>query len=84
MSDVRLFYLKGLNPQLVGYKDANYLSDPYKSWSQTEYLFFVWQHYYFMGIVKQTNIITIHEASEFNQNLFYTHELQKSGKIDIE
>jgi hypothetical protein len=37
---MRLFYSKGSNPQLVGYKDASYLSDTYKGQSQTKYLFF--------------------------------------------
>jgi hypothetical protein len=39
MTDMRLFYAKGSNPQIVGYKYAIYLSDPYKGQSQTKYLF---------------------------------------------
>ena len=37
--DVNLFYSNNINNKLVGYDDAEYLSDPHKSWSQTSYLF---------------------------------------------
>ena len=33
MTDMRLFYTKGSNPQIVGYKYAIYLSDSYKGQS---------------------------------------------------
>ena len=38
-SDKRLFYSKAMEPQLLGYADAGYLSDPHKSRSQTGYIF---------------------------------------------
>ena len=38
-TDMGLFYPNKSNPQLVGYADAGYLLDPYKSRSQTGYLF---------------------------------------------
>jgi hypothetical protein len=38
-TDMRLFYSKGSNSQLVGYADAGFLSDPHKGRSQTGYLF---------------------------------------------
>ena len=34
-SDMRLFYSKVMEPQLLGYADAGYLSDPHKARSQT-------------------------------------------------
>ena len=37
--DMGLFYPYCLNPQLVGYTDADYLLDSHKGRSQTEYLF---------------------------------------------
>jgi len=39
MTDLGLFYPKGSNPQLIGYANADYLSGPHKSRSQTGYLF---------------------------------------------
>jgi predicted RNA-binding protein with PUA-like domain len=36
-TDMRLFYPNCSYPQLVGYADACYLSDPHKSRSQTKY-----------------------------------------------
>ena len=38
-TDLGLFYPKGSNPQLIGYVDADYLSDPQKCRSQIGYLF---------------------------------------------
>ena len=37
--DMGLFYSKTLEPQLFGYADACYLSDPHKARSQTGYIF---------------------------------------------
>ena len=34
-SDMRLFYSKAMEPQLLGYANAGYLSDPHKARSQT-------------------------------------------------
>ena len=34
-SDIGLFYSKAMEPQLLGYADAGYLSDPHKARSQT-------------------------------------------------
>ena len=38
-TDLGLFYPNGSKPQLVGYADAGYLSDPHKGRSQIGYLF---------------------------------------------
>ena len=38
-SDMRLFYSKAMEPQLLGYEDAGYLSDSHKARSQTRYIF---------------------------------------------
>ena len=38
-SDMGLFYSKEMEPQLLGYADAGYLSDPHKARSQTGYIF---------------------------------------------
>ena len=38
-SDMRLFYSKAMEPQLLGYANAGYLSDPHKARSQTGYIF---------------------------------------------
>ena len=47
---MRLFYSKGLNPQLVGYKYTSYFFDTYKSQSQNKVFVLLWQqHYYFHG-----------------------------------
>ena len=68
-----LFYPNGSNPQLVGYANASYLSNPHKGQSQTWYLFtYLWQQCYFIEICWTTiyatfsnhfKIILIHEAS---------------------
>ena len=70
--DLGLFYPNGSKPQLVGYADAVYLSDPHKGRSQTGYLFTYGNTVISWRFVKQTisatssnhaEIITIHEAS---------------------
>ena len=38
-SDMGLFHSKAMKPQLLGYADAGYLSDPHKARSQTGYIF---------------------------------------------
>ena len=49
-----LFYPNGSNPQLVGYADTGYLSNPHKSQSRIWYLFtFLWQQCYFIEIEQQ-------------------------------
>jgi hypothetical protein len=142
-TDMRLFYSHCSNPQLVGYADACYLSDPHKGRSQTWYLFTYGNTAISWRSVKQTisatssnhsEIIAIHEASRecvwlrsviqhiqekcglssikgsptilyednvacitqirggyikgdrtkhISPKFFYTHELQKSGDIDV-
>jgi hypothetical protein len=71
-TDMRLFYSKGSNSQLVGYADACFLSDPHKGRSQTGYLFTCGSTAISWRSVKQTlvatssnhsEIIAIHEAS---------------------
>ena len=67
-----LFYPNKSNPQLIGYADAGYLSDPHKGRSQTGYLFTCGNTAISWRSVKQTisatssnhlEIIAIHEAS---------------------
>jgi hypothetical protein len=67
-----LFYPHYSNPQLVGYVDASYLSDPHKGQSQTWYLFNYDNTTISWRSVKQTisatssnhsKIIAIHETS---------------------
>uniref|UniRef100_A0A2N9FGC6 Reverse transcriptase Ty1/copia-type domain-containing protein n=1 Tax=Fagus sylvatica TaxID=28930 RepID=A0A2N9FGC6_FAGSY len=142
-TDMGLFYPNKSNPQLVGYADAGYLSDPHKGRSQTGYLFTCGNTAISWRSVKQTisatssnhsEIIAIHEASRecvwlrsviqhirekcglssikdnptilyednaacitqirggyikgdrtkhISPKFFYTHELQKSGDIDV-
>jgi hypothetical protein len=71
-TDMRLFYSKCSNSQLVGYADAGFLSDPYKGRSQTGYLFACGSIAISWRSIKQTlvptssnhlKIIAIHEAS---------------------
>ena len=71
------------NPQLVRNKDACYLSDPQKSRSQTTYMFTCGKIIISWRSLKRTKIITIHEVKTFHLKFFYTHELQKSGDIDV-
>jgi hypothetical protein len=142
-TDMGLFYPNKSNPQLIGYADAGYLSDPHKGRSQTGYLFTYGNTAISWRSVKQTisatssnhsEIIAIHEASRecvwlrsviqhirekcglssikdnptilyednaacitqirggyikgdrtkhISPKFFYTHELQKSGDIDV-
>jgi hypothetical protein len=142
-TDMGLFYPNKSNPQLVGYADAGYLSDPHKGRSQTGYLFTYGNTAISWRSVKQTisatssnhsEIIAIHEASRecvwlrsviqhirekcglssikdkptilyednaacitqirggyikgdrtkhISPKFFHTHELQKSGDIDV-
>ena len=39
ISDMGLFYSKAMDPQLLGYTNAGYLSDPHKAQLQTGYIF---------------------------------------------
>jgi hypothetical protein len=70
-TDMRLFYSRGSNSQLVGYADAGFLSDPHKGRFQTGYLFTCENTAISWKSVKQTlvatssnhsEIIAIHEA----------------------
>ena len=67
-----LFYLKNSKAELVGYADAEYLSDPHKTRSQTGYLFIYRGAAVFWRSTKQTltatssnhaEILALHEAS---------------------
>jgi hypothetical protein len=71
-TDMRLFYSKSSNSQLVEYADAGFLSDPHKGRSQTGYLFTCGSTAISWKSVKQTlvaissnhsEIIAIHEVS---------------------
>jgi hypothetical protein len=71
-TDMRLFYSKGSNSQLIGYANAGFLSDLHKGRSQTGYLFTCGSTAISWRSVKQTlvaissnhsEIIAIHEAS---------------------
>jgi hypothetical protein len=71
-TDMGFFYLHCSNPQLVGYANASYLSDPHKGRSQTGYLFTYGNTVISWRSVKQTisatssnhsEIIAIHEAN---------------------
>ena len=71
-SDIGLFYSKTMEPQLLGYADAGYLSDPHKARSQTGYIFTYENTVISWRSVKQTmlttssnhlEILTMHEAS---------------------
>ena len=70
--DMRLFYSSDSLPELVGYADAGYLSDPHKARSQTGYLFTCGGTAISWRSTKQTltatssnhaEILAIHEAS---------------------
>ncbi|XP_070045869.1 secreted RxLR effector protein 161-like [Nicotiana tomentosiformis] len=70
--DMGLFYANKGSPDLVGYADAGYLSDPHKARSQTEYVFqcggtiISWRSTKQSIIATSSNhteIIVIHEAS---------------------
>ena len=71
-SDMGLFYSKTMEPQLLGYADARYLSDPQKARSQTGYIFTYGNTEISWRSVKQTmvatssnhsEILTMHESS---------------------
>ena len=71
-SDMRLFYSKAMKPQLLGYADAGYLSDPHKTRSQIGYIFIYGNAAISWRSVKQTmvaissnhsEILAMHEAS---------------------
>ena len=71
-SDMGLFYSKAMEPQLLGYADAGYLSDPHKARSQTGYIFTYGNTAILWRSVKQTMVATssnhsitlaMHEAS---------------------
>ena len=68
-----LFYSKAMEPQLLGYADAGYLSDPHKVRSQTGYIFTYGNTAISWRSVKQTmvatssnhpKILAMHEASK--------------------
>ena len=67
-----LFYSRESKQQLLGYADAEYISDPYKSKSQTWYVFncngtaISWRSVKQTMVVTSSNhskILAIHEAS---------------------
>ena len=62
--DMGLFYSKTLEPQLFGYADAGYLSDPHKARSQTEYIFTYGNTAISWRSVKQTMVATSSNHSE--------------------
>ena len=71
-SDMGLFYSKEMEPQLLGYADAGYLSDPHKSRLQIGYIFTYgntarsWKSVKQMMVATSSNhseILAIHEAS---------------------
>ena len=57
-TDMRLFYSKGSNSQLVGYANAGFLSDPHKVRYQTGYLFTCKNTAISWRSVKQTLVAT--------------------------
>ncbi|XP_069150296.1 secreted RxLR effector protein 161-like [Solanum lycopersicum] len=71
-TDMGLFYCVNYCPNLVGYADAGYLSDPHKAQSQTGYVFIYggtaisWRSTKQSTVATSSNhaiIIAIHEAS---------------------
>ena len=62
--DMRLFYSKTLEPQLFGYANAGYLSDPHKARSQTGYIFTYGNTAISWRSVKQTMVATSSNHSE--------------------
>ena len=71
-TDMGLFYSNNCSPNLVGYADAGYLSDPHKARSQTGYVFICrgtaisWRSTKQSIVATSSNhaeIIVIHEAS---------------------
>ena len=63
-SDMRLFYSKAMKPQLLGYADAGYLSDPHKVISQIGYIFTYGNTTISWRSVKQTMVATSSNHSE--------------------
>ena len=63
-SDMGLFYFKAMEPQLLGYADAGYLSDPHNARSQTEYIFTYGNTAISWRSVKQTMVTTSSNHSE--------------------
>ena len=68
-----LFYSKTLEPQLFGYADAGYLSDPHKARSQTGYIFTYGNTVISWRSVKQTMVATSSNHSE----IFAMHEASR-------
>ncbi|XP_059627367.1 secreted RxLR effector protein 161-like [Cornus florida] len=77
-TDIGLFYLRKSKPQLIGYADAGYLSDPHTARSQTGYLFTCGGTAISWRSMKQTmtatssnhsEILAIHEADLFTKAL---------------
>ena len=62
--DMRLFYSKAMEPQLLGYEDAGYLSDPHKARLQTGYIFTYGNTAISWRSVKQTMVATSSNHSE--------------------
>ena len=63
-SDMRLFYSKAMEAQLLGYADVGYLSDPHKARSQTGYIFTYRNTAISWRSVKQTMMATSSNHSE--------------------
>ena len=63
-SDIGLFYSKVPKPELLGYTDAGYLSDPHKARSQSGYVFTSGDTIVSWRYVKQTMVATFSNYSE--------------------
>ena len=63
-SDMGLFYSKKMEPQLLGYADAGYLSDPHKARSEIGYIFTYGNTAISWRSVKQTIVATFSNHSE--------------------
>ena len=72
-SDMRLFYSKAMEPQLLGYANAGYLSDPHKVRSQTGYIFTYGNTTISWTSVKQTMVAT----SSNHSKLLVMHEASR-------
>ena len=70
---MRLFYSKAMKPQLLGYADGGYLSDPHKARSQTGYIFTYGNTAISWRSVKQTMVATSSNHSE----ILAMHEASK-------
>ena len=68
-----LFYSKAMEPQLLGYANAGYLSDPHKARSQTGYIFTYGNTPISWRSVKQTIVATSSNHSE----IFAMHEASR-------